>query len=112
VPLSPTPAAAGTPYPTLDATSNDIQYSFLTNVNDLTSEIEVLAGAPCADLTSETRQNPTEVAEIHGLAATLQRLGTSQAALNDADVKSSLNDLTQALAQLDGTLTTCGIKPS
>jgi hypothetical protein len=113
VPPTPTVVtAAVTPYPTLDPTTNDMQYAFLINVNDLTSEIEAMAGAPCADLTVETRQNPTEVTEIHGFAATLQRVGSTQAALNDADVKSSLNDLTLALAQLDGALTACGIKPA
>ena len=107
----PTPTPAATPVPTQDASSYDVQESFLTNVNDLTSEVETLATAECPDLTAETQANPTEVTEIRGFAATLQRVGGQQPALSASDdVKSSLSDLTQALAQLDAALTKCGIK--
>ena len=84
----------------------------MTNVNDLTSDVETLATAPCQDLTSEITDNPTEVSEMRGFASTLQRAGTNQPALNSDDVRSSLNDLRLALTQLDTTLNTCGIKPT
>jgi hypothetical protein len=96
--------------PTIDATTADVQDAFLTNVNDLTSEVETLATAQCADLTEETRANPTEVTEIRGFAATLQRVATTQPALDNDDVRSAVADLNQALAQLDTALNTCGIK--
>src|SRR5205085_1419266 len=102
-------AAAATPAPTVDAAAADAQDAFLTNVNDLTSEVETLATAPCSDLTVETRANPTEVAEIHGFAAALQRIAANQPALDSDDVRSSLSDLSKAITQFDSTLTTCGI---
>ena len=109
VPATPTPAA--TPYPTLDANTIDIQDAFLANVNDLTDAIESLARAECAEITAETRDNPTELTEMHGFAATLQRLGTSQPALSTSnDVRSSLDDLSKAVQQLDGALAQCGIR--
>jgi hypothetical protein len=112
-PLPATPTPAVTPYPTLDATTNDIQDQFLTNVNDLTDAIESLAISQCSEISAETSQNPTEVTEMHGFAATLQRLGASQPALSTSqDVQSSLNDLTKALQQLDAALSTCGIRSS
>ena len=89
-----------------------MQDAFLQNVNDLTAEIENLAGATCDELTTETSNNPTEVTEIHGFAATLQRIGTTQAALATADVRSALSDLMKAVAQLDAALNTCGLKTS
>jgi hypothetical protein len=82
----------------------------LQNVNDVTAEVESLAGLSCPDLTAETTDNPTEVTEIHGFAATLQRVGTTQAGLNSDDVRSALSDLSKAVAQLDAALNTCGIK--
>jgi hypothetical protein len=107
----PTPTPAATPVPTLDAATFDVQDAFMTNVNDLTSEVETLATAQCADLTAETQANPTEVTEIRGFAAALQRVGGQQQALSTSDdVKSSLSDLSKAMAQLDNALTTCGIK--
>src|SRR5437868_614068 len=105
-----TPVPQATAVPTLDATTSDIQDAFLTNVNDLTSDIETLATAQCADLTAETSANPTELAQIRGFAATLQRVATSQSALDSDYVRSSLSDLMQALSQLDTTLANCGIK--
>jgi cytochrome c556 len=98
-----------TPVPTLDASVADVQDAFLTNVNDLTSDVETLATATCADLAAETGANPTEVSQMRGFAATLQRLGTSQAMLQGDDVRAALDALTKALSQLDTALTTCGI---
>jgi hypothetical protein len=96
--------------PTLDAVTTDTQYAFLTNVNDLTSDIETLAVAQCADISNEFRDNPTELAQIRGFAQTLQRLGTSQPLLSgSADVRSSLDALAKAQAQLDAALSACGI---
>jgi hypothetical protein len=110
-PSPATAAPATTPVPTLDAGSTDTQYAFLSNVNDLTSDIEALAMAQCADLTAELRANPTEVTEMRGFAATFQRLGTSQPLLSSSpDVRSSLDDLGKALTQLDNALSGCGIK--
>lgn len=105
---APTPAV--TAEPTVDPATADIQDAFLTNVNDLTSEVETLATAACPDLTAETTANPTEIADIHGFASTMQRIGTQQPSLNSDDVRSSLNDLNQALSQLDAALKTCGIQ--
>jgi hypothetical protein len=124
--LAPAPTPAATPVPTTtsgpqasptgapatDPATADIQDAFLENVNDLTAEVESLATLACDDLASETRDNPTEVTEIRGFAATLQRIGTTQAALNTDDVRSALSDLTKAVTQLDVALNTCGIKTS
>ena len=76
----------------------------MTNVNDLTDEIQTLATAACEDLVAETRDNPTEVTEIRGFAATLKRVGSNQPALQSDDVKSVLSDLDKAIAQLDAAL--------
>jgi len=111
-PTRTSPPAAATPAPTLDAAAADAQDAFLTNVNDLTSEVEALATAPCAELTVETRANPTEVAEIHRFAATIQRIGANQPALDNDDVRSSLSDLSKAMTQFDTALTTCRIATS
>lgn len=96
--------------PTLDATTSDIQDAFLTNVNDLTSDVEILATAECAELMAETRANPTELDEMRSFAATLQRVASSQTALDSDDIRSAVADLNQALAQLDVALANCGIK--
>lgn len=114
-PPTPQPTAAPTvtvaPQPTVDAEAADVQDEFLANVNDLTSGVEELARAKCEELTAETRDNPTEVTEIHGFAATLKRVGTQQPALNTDEVRSALAALDLAIGHLDGALTTCGIKP-
>ena len=104
-----TPTPAVTPVPTLDAATADVQDAFLTNVNDLTSDVETLATAACADVTAEVRANPTEVNDMHGFAATLMRLGATQAALDSDDVRAALGALKLAIGQLDTTLTSCGI---
>jgi hypothetical protein len=109
---APTPTAAAAPVPTLDAAVADVQDAFLTNVNDLTSDVETLATATCADLVAETRANPTVLTEMHGFAATLQRLGASQAMLQSDDVRSALDALAKAITQLDAALATCGIQRS
>lgn len=108
-PPTATPVPRATPVPTLDPTASDIQDAFLSNVNDLTSDVETLANAQCADLVAETRANPTELAQMRNFAATLQRVATSQAALDSDDVRSSLSDLSKALNQLDAALTSCGV---
>jgi outer membrane murein-binding lipoprotein Lpp len=105
-----TPTPAATPVPTLDAQVADVQYAFLSEVNDLSSDVETLASASCAEMTTETRANPTEVSQMHGFAATLQRVGSNQAALDNEDVRSALGDLTKAVTQLDNALTKCGIQ--
>ena len=114
-PPTPQPTVAATvtppPQPTVDADAADAQDVFLANVNDLTSEVEDLASAKCEELTAETRDNPTEVTEIRGFAATLKRVGTQQAALNTDEVRNALAALDLAVGHLDGALTTCGIKP-
>ena len=114
---SPTPAPTGTPaptvtaapQPTVDAEAADVQDAFLSNVNDLTSEIEELASAHCEDLTVETRNNPNEVPQLHGFAATLKRVGTQQPALNTDEVRLALAGLDTAIGHLDGALNACGI---
>lgn len=110
VPPTAVPKPATTAAPTLDAATSDIQDAFLTNINDLTSDVENLASAECADLTAETSANPTELAEMRSFAATLQRIASNQTALDSDDVRSAVADLNQALAQLDTTLANCGIK--
>ena len=87
-----------------------MQDAFLSNVNDLTDAAEALATASCADLTTETQDNPTEVTQIHGFASTLQRAGTDQPMLNSDDVRAALDDLNKAVGQMDTQLSTCGIK--
>jgi hypothetical protein len=94
----------------VDAEAADVQDAFLANVNDLTSEIEDLAGAKCEELTAETRDNPTAVTEIRGFAATLKRVGSQQPQLNSDEVRSALAALDQAVGHLDGALSACGIK--
>jgi hypothetical protein len=107
---APTAAPAVTAAPTVDPATSDVQDAFLTNVNDLTSDVETLATASCDDLTAETRDNPTEVTEIRGFAATLQRVGSTQAMLQSDDVRAALDTLGKAMTQLDAALNTCGIK--
>jgi len=109
-PPTATPLPQASPVPTLDATTSDIQNAFLENVNDLTSDVETLANAQCADLVAETRANPTELARMRNFAGTLQRVATSQAALDSDDVRSSLSDLSKAMSQLDAALASCGIR--
>ena len=87
-----------------------MQDAFLANVSDLTSEVEDLASARCEELTAETRDNPTEVTEMRGLAATLKRVGSQQPQLNSDEVRSALAALDQAVGHLDGALSACGIK--
>jgi hypothetical protein len=109
-PPTPTVAPRATPLPTLDPATFDIQDAFLTNVNDLTSDVETLASAQCAELTAETQAHPTELSDMRGFATTLQRVASTQAALNSDDVRGAIADLGKALSQLDSTLATCGIK--
>ena len=113
-PPTPLPTVAATvtpaPQPTQDAEAADVQDAFLANVNDLTSEVEDLASARCEELSAETRDNPTEVTEIRGFAATLKRVGTQQPALNTDEVRSALAALDLAIGHLDSALSMCGIK--
>jgi hypothetical protein len=109
-PSTPTPAA--TAVPTIDAQAADVQDAFLTTVNDLTNEVQALGGARCPDLTTELQANPTELGSIRGFAATLQRVSTTQQALNSDDVRSALSDLSHAMTQLEAALNTCGIQQS
>ena len=106
---TPPPTVTPAPQPTVDAEAADVQDAFLENVNDLTSEVEDLASGKCDELTAETRENPTEVNQIHGFAATLKRVGAQQAALNTDEVRSALAALDLAVTHLDSVLTTCGI---
>jgi hypothetical protein len=106
---APTPTPAATPVPTLDAQVTDIQYAFLSEVNDLTSDVEALSTTPCADIASETQAHPTAVSQMRGFAATLQRVAGTQAALDSDDVRSALGDLSKALTQLDAALSACGL---
>jgi hypothetical protein len=108
---SATPTAAVAPTPTVDAEIFDVQDEFISNVNDLTSEVESLASAPCPDLVAETRANPSEMPQIHGFAATLQRVGAQQTALSTDEVRSSLAALDLAINHLDGALSRCRINP-
>src|SRR5262245_46774314 len=75
-PSTPTPAT--TAVPTIDAQAADVQDAFLETVNDLTNEVESLAGATCPDLTALLQANPTELSSIRGFAATVQRVSTTQ----------------------------------
>ena len=109
-PSTPTPAT--TAVPTIDAQAADVQDAFLETVNDLTNEVESLAGAPCPDLTNLLQANPTELSSIRGFAATVQRVSTTQQALNTDDVRSALSDLSHAMTQLEAALNTCGIQQS
>jgi hypothetical protein len=115
---APTPAVAPAttvtpvPRPTIDPEAADAQDAFLANVNDLTAEVEDLASSRCEELTIETSDNPTELTEIHGFAATLKRVGTQQPALDTDEVRSVLAALDQAISHLDAALSTCGIRAS
>jgi hypothetical protein len=110
--VAPTPTLSPAPQPTADAEAADTQDAFLENVNDLTAEVEDLASSTCEQLTTETRNNPTEVTEAHGFAATLKRVGTQQPALDTDEVRSALAALDLAISHLDAALSTCGIKTS
>lgn len=105
---TPSPTPAATPVPTLDAQVTDVQYGFLSNVNDLTSDVEGLATSSCADMATELQANPTEVADMRSLASTVQRVGSSQPALDSNDVRSALADLSKAVSQLDAAVSACG----
>jgi hypothetical protein len=117
-PPAPTPApvatqapaaALPTPDPT-EASPADIENAFLSNVDDLIAEAADLAVSPCADLTDFTRQNPTLVPSIRGFAAAMQRIGATEPVLNTSAVKDALADLAHSIGELEGALSTCGIK--
>ena len=110
-PPTPVPTATTAPQPTVDAQAGDIQDAFISNVNDLTSEVSDLAITPCDQLMALVAANPNEVTQIHGFAATLKRVGGQQAALNTDDVRAALAALDMAISQFDATLGACGIRP-
>jgi hypothetical protein len=108
-PALPEPAH---PEPTLDPASVDqaeIENAFLSNVDDVIAEAADLAATPCAELTAMTRDNPGMLPTIRGFAATLKRLGTSQAVLDTEPVKTALSDLDRSMGELEGALSVCGI---
>jgi hypothetical protein len=93
-----------------EASSADIENAFLSNVDDLIAEAADLAVSPCADLTDVTGQNPTLVPSIRGFAAAMKRIGASEPVLDTSAVKDALSDLDHSLGELEGALSTCGIK--
>jgi hypothetical protein len=112
-PATPPPRstlAPGQPTPDATAQPSEVEDAFLSNVDDLTAEAADLASTPCEDLTMVTSANPNLVPSIHGFAATLKRVGASQAALNSDAVHTALADLDRTISQLDSALSTCGIK--
>ena len=110
-PPTPVPTATIAPQPTVDSQAGDIQDAFISNVNDLTSEVSDLAITPCDQLMALIAANPNEVTQIHGFAATLKRVSSQQAALNTDDARTALAALDMAISQFDDALGACGIKP-
>jgi hypothetical protein len=123
-PPAPTATLAPTPNPTafvqpraqatLDASgasSADVENAFLGNVDDVIAEAADLTVTPCADLTQVTRDNPMLLPSVRGFAAALKRVAASQAVLNTDAVKVALADLDHSMGELEGALSSCGIKP-
>jgi hypothetical protein len=123
-PAAPTATLAPTPNPTavvqpraqatLDtsgASSADVENAFLGNVDDVIAEAADLTVTPCADLTQVTRDNPMLLPSVRGFAAALKRVAASQAVLNTDAVKVALADLDHSMGELEGALSSCGIKP-
>jgi hypothetical protein len=111
-PATALPAISGQTAPTVDTGTADpveIEVTFLSNVDDLIAEANDLSVFPCPDLTTITRDNPSLVPSLRGFAATLKRVGTSQAVLNTDAVKTALSDLDKSMGQLEGALSLCGI---
>jgi hypothetical protein len=107
---APTPSVA--PLRTPDTTGADpaaLENAFLSSVDDLIAEAADLSSAPCEDLTIVTRDNPNMMRSIRGFAASLKRVGASQAALDTEAVKTALADLDRSISQLDNALGVCGI---
>jgi hypothetical protein len=75
----------------------------------LLDEIDDLTTVPCEDLRAIMTQNPALVPSLRGFVTTLKRVGSSQAALDTETVRAALDDLDQAVGQLDGTLGRCGL---
>ena len=111
--LAPTFAPRPQAQPTFDPTSAspaDVENAFLSNVDDLIAETADLTVTPCADLATLTRDNPTLVPSIRGFAAAAKRIGTTQAVLNTDAVKTELSDLDHSMGELEGALSSCGLK--
>jgi hypothetical protein len=107
---APTPSVA--PRRTPDTTGADpaaLENAFLSNIDDLVAEAADLSSAPCEDLTIVARDNPNMMRSLRGFAASLKRLGSSQAALDTEAVKAALADLDRSITQLDSALGVCGI---
>jgi hypothetical protein len=110
--LNPTALAGAQAQPTVDSTSDDdadIVDAFLGNIDDVVSEAYDLSLTPCDDMMRVLQANPNLVPSIHGFAANLKRVGSSQPVLDRPDVKDALADLDTNIAQMDGALSACGI---
>jgi hypothetical protein len=108
---NPTALAGAQAAPTVDPTSDDADTvdAFLGNIDDIVSEAYDLSLTPCDDMMRVLQANPNLVPSIHGFAATLKRVGSSQPVLDRPDVKDALADLDTNIAQMDGALSACGI---
>jgi hypothetical protein len=112
VPATVEPVTSAQAVPTVDIANADpveIEVTFLSNVDDLIAEANDLAVFPCPDLTGVTRDNPSLIPSLRGFAATLKRVGTTQAVLDTEVVKTALSDLDRSMGQLEGALSLCGI---
>jgi hypothetical protein len=94
---------------TTGADPTEVENAFLSNIDDVIAEAADLTAAPCEDLRLVTRDNPNLVPSVRGYAATLKRLGSSQAVLNTDAVKAGLSDLDHSMGELEGALNQCGI---
>ena len=110
----PTPRAVPTPSvePTEAADPADVARAFLAEVSDATDEAIALASAPCDELKTELQANPSEVPSLRGFAATLKRLARQEADLDTDEVHNAVTELDQAMAELEGALSLCGLNPT
>jgi hypothetical protein len=86
-----------------------VENAFLSNIDDLIAEANDLTATACPDLTQVTRDNPSLVPSLRGFAATMKRVGSSEAVLNTDNVKIALGDLDHTMGALEGALSACKI---
>jgi hypothetical protein len=113
---TPTPASNARPTPSVEPTDvadpADVARAFLSEVSAATDEAIALASAPCDELKTELQTNPSELPSLRGFAATLKQLARQEADLDTDDVRNAMTDLDQAMAELQGALSLCGLNPT
>jgi hypothetical protein len=109
---APGSVAAATPASALDVgeDANDVFEEILNNVLDATDEAAAMSDAPCDELQTALKENPSVFKSVQGFGATLKRAIAAQPDMaDDEELQSALADLDVALSELNGALSLCGI---